>query len=115
MIGLEKGELSEEDICVKVVREFFLALKTKNYAKAGQVFSGMPASKIEEYFGKLNVVQIISIGKPYPHPTPGVGGYRVPCEIEIEHNGEKHIMKKSGVCVREVHGQPERWNIHGGI
>ncbi|MHC4464173.1 MAG: hypothetical protein ACYS30_22500 [Planctomycetota bacterium] len=114
-IGLVQGNLTDKEIAVKVVREFYEALIVKNYAKAGQLYSGVPADKMRERWEKLNVVRIISIGEPIPHPTPGVGGFQVPCKIEIERDGTKSIYEPYGPGVRPVHGQPDRWNIHGGV
>jgi len=114
-IGLVQGDLSDKAIAVKVVRQFYEALIAKDYAKAGRLFEGIPAEKIQEMFGDMNVVQIISISEPIPHPYPGVGGFQVHCEIEIEKNGVKSILKPYGPGVRPVHGQPDRWGIHGGV
>jgi hypothetical protein len=114
-IGLEQGRLTDKEIAVKIVREFYEALIAKDYAKAGQLYGGVPADKMRERWEELNVVQIISIGEPIPHPTPGVGGFQVHCEIEIEKDGVKSILKPYGPGVRPVHGQPNRWNIHGGV
>lgn len=113
-IGLAKGDLSDEEISVKVVREFFEALIAKDYAKAGRLLGGMPEAKMEECFGKIIVVRIISIGQPTPQPISGVGGTRVPCTVEVEVDGKLHEWEKNA-AVRPVHGQPDRWNIHGGI
>lgn len=114
-IGLVQGDLTDKEIAVKVVREFYEALIAKDYAKAGQLYSGAPADKMRERWEKMNVVRIISIGEPIPHPTPGVGGFQVPCKIEIERDGVKSIYEPYGPGVRPVHGQPDRWNIHGGV
>ena len=114
-IGLEQGKLTDKEIAVKVVREFYEALIAKDYAKAGQLYGGVPADKMRERWEELNVVQIISIGEPIPHPTPGVGGFQVPCKIEIERDGAKSIYEPYGPGVRPVRGQPNRWNIHGGV
>jgi len=114
-IGLVQGNLTDKEIAVKVVREFYEALIAKDYAKAGRLYSGVPADKIRERWKELNVVGIISIGEPVPHPTPGVGGFQVPCKIEVEKDGVKSVYEPYGPGVRPVHGQPERWNIHGGV
>ena len=114
-IGLAQGDLTGKEIAVKVVRQFYEALITKDYAKAGRLFEGIPAEKIQEMFGDMNVVQIVSIGEAVPHPYPGVGGFQVPCKIEIEKNGVKSIHEPYGPGVRPVHGQPDRWGIHGGV
>ncbi len=114
-IGLLQGDLTDKEIAVEVVRQFYQALIDKDYAKAGQLFEGVPAAKIQEWFEELNVISIVSIGEPTPHPTPGVGGFRVPCKIEFEKNGVTSIFEPYGPGVRPVHGQPDRWDIHGGV
>ncbi len=114
-IGLLQENLTGEEIAVKVIRQFYEALIAKDYAKAGRLFEGIPAEKIQEMFGDMNVIQIISISEPIPHPYPGVGGFQVHCEIEIEKDGVKSILKPYGPGVRPVHGQPDRWGIHGGV
>ena len=113
-IGLIQGDLTNKEIAVKVVREFYEALIVKDYAKAGQISGGAPAAKMQERWQNINVLRIISISEPIPHPYPRVGGFQVHCEVEIEKDGVKSIMKPYGPGVRPVHGQPHRWNIHGG-
>lgn len=118
MVGLAQGDLSDEEIATEVVRQFFQALINKDYEKAGMLFGGIPAEKMQEWFGKINVVRIVSIEKPKPHPIPGVGGFVVPCEVELEDkDGNKSIWKPYGPAVRPVdpESQPNRWNLHGGI
>jgi hypothetical protein len=114
-IGLEQGDLSDQEIAVKVVREFYEAVIAKDYAKAGRIYGNTPATKIEEKFKELKIVRIISVGEPKPHPSPGVGGFMVPCKLEIEKDGVKSIYEPYGPGVRPIHGQPNRWGIHGGV
>ncbi len=114
VIGLIQGDLTDKEIAVKAVREFYEALIIKDYAKAGQISGGSPAKKTQERWQDITVLQIVSISEPIPHPYPGVGGFQVHCEIEIEKDGVKSILKPYGPGVRPVHGQPHRWNIHGG-
>jgi hypothetical protein len=114
-VGLTQGNLTDKEIAVKAVREFYEALIVQDYAKAGQIYSGVLATKMQERWQNITVLQIVSISEPIPHPYPGVGGFQVHCEIEIEKDGVKSIMKPYGPAVRPVHGQPHRWNIHGGV
>ena len=112
-VGLEQGDLSDNDIAVKVVRVFFEALIAKDYANAGQLIGGMPASKVEEVFGQLAVASIISIGEPTPYePNQSL---RVPCKIEVQRAGETSVFEPEGPFVRQVYQQPGRWIIIGGI
>ena len=114
-IGLEQGNLSDEEIAVKVVREFYEALIAKDHAKAGRIYGGVPTKIMEERFADLKVIRIISIGEPKPHPSPGVGGFMVPCKLEIEKDGIRSVYEPYGPGVRSVRGQPNRWDIHGGV
>ena len=114
-IGLIQGNLTDKEIAVKAVREFYKALIVKDYARVGQIYCGLPAAKMQERWQNINVLRIVSISEPIPHPYSGVGGFQVHCEIEIEKDGVKSIMKPYGPAVRPVHGQRHRWNIHGGV
>jgi len=116
VIGLEKGAMTDEEITVEVARQFFEALIARDYAKAGQLLSGVPAKKIEEWFGKRTFTRIIAIGKPAPQPIPLVGGTVVSFEVEeAGSDGAKSVWKGS-LAIRPVgKDQPTRWTIHGGI
>ena len=114
-IGLIQGNLTDKEIAMKVVREFYEALIVKDYAKAGQIYSGVPATKMQERWRNINVLCIVSISEPIPHPDPRVGGFQVHCKIEIEKDGIRSILEPYGPGVRPVHGQPHRWSIHGGV
>jgi hypothetical protein len=117
-VGLAQGNLSDEEIAKEVVRQFFEALINKDYEKAGMMFGGIPAEKMQQWFGNRNIVRIVKIDEPKPHPIPGVGGFVVPCEVELEDkDGNKSIWKPYGPAVRPVDPdfQSHRWNLHGGI
>ena len=114
-IGLVQGDLTGKEISVKVVRQFYEAFIEKDYAKAGLLCSGISAAEMQKRWQNINVLRIVSISEPVPHPTPKVGGFQVHCEIEIEQDGVRSILKPYGPGVRPVHGQPHRWGIHGGV
>jgi hypothetical protein len=113
-IGLAKGSLSDEEIATKVAREFFEALIAKDYAKAGVIYSGMPAARVREAFGKIDFLRIVSVGEPTPHPDARTHFLQVPCEIEIRIDGQTET-KEFVPLIRENYNQPERWSIQGGI
>ncbi|HBG77948.1 MAG TPA: hypothetical protein DDW84_03735 [Phycisphaerales bacterium] len=112
-VGLLQGRLSDKEIAVEVVRQFLEALIAKDYVKAGRLYSGLPAEKVEQNFGQVKFLRIISIGEPAPSAL--TGGYKVPCILEIEKDGKVTQWSPYGPFVRQVHGQKERWNICGGI
>lgn len=114
-IGLIQRNLTDREIAVKCVRQFYEALMAKDYARAGQIYGGASAARMQERWKDINVLRIISISEPIPHPYPKVGGFQVHCEIEIEKDGVTSRLKPYGPGVRPLKGQAHRWNIHGGV
>jgi len=110
-IGLAQGNLSDEEIAVEVVRQFLEALIARNYDKASKLFPGVPADKIKEMFGELNIIRIVSMGKPIPHSE--TNRLRVPYEVEVEMEGKISQWKQQGNLVQHLAGQPGRWAICG--
>jgi hypothetical protein len=114
-VGLAQGEMTEAQVAKEVVRQFFQAMIDKDYAKAGQLFSGMPASKMQEMVErmKMPVVRIVSIGEPIPHAV--TRGLKVPVTVEVEDNGQLREWSPNGPFVRQVESDPTRWQIIGGV
>ena len=114
-IGLEQGELSDNQIAVKLVRSFFEALIAYDYAEAGRIYQGIPADRLEQAFGK-SILRIISIGPPEKDPKYD-GKLRVPCSLEMEKDGKitEWQPHPEGILVGPVENQPQRWTIYGGI
>jgi hypothetical protein len=114
-VGLAQGSLNDEEIAVEVAIQFFEALIAKDYAKAGKLLEGIPADTMQEMFGHIKFLRIISIGPAGPHPNPKTGGLVVPCTVEIEKDGQISEWKLERLGVRQVFNQPGRWTIFGGI
>ncbi len=110
-VGLAQGNLSDEEIAVEVVRQFFEALIARNYDKASKLFPGVPADEIKETFGEINIIRIVSMGKPTLQSE--TNNVRVPFEVEVEMEGKKSLLKKQGPYVQHLAGQPDRWAICG--
>lgn len=113
-VGVTKGDLSDNQISIKVARDFFEALIAKNYAKAGSIMSGTPETKMKDSFGKLEFLRIVSIGDPKSNPDAGSHTLQVPCDVELRVNG-KNKTETFQLNVRPVDGQPDRWLVSGGI
>lgn len=116
-VGLVQGQLTDEEIAVEVVRQFFEALIASDFVKAGRLLEGLPAEEIKKDYGKVKYLRIVSIEKP-TKPQAGAyvpGAFRVPCTIEIEKDGKIEQWKPYGPFVRPVMGQHGRWTICGGI
>jgi len=114
-IGLLQGDLTDNEIAVEVVRQFFEALIARDYAKAGRLFGGVPAERIQKKYGHIKLIRIVSIGKPVLNPA--TAELRVPYVVEIDENGiiTEWKTKYNYIPVRQVHGQPGRWATTGGL
>ena len=116
-IGLIQGTMTNDEVAVEVVRQFWKAIIDKDYAKASQMYEGIPAAKLEQGFGKLEnyKIEIVSVGPVRPHPNPKTRGVIVPCTIKMEINGEIAEQTFDRIGVRQVYNQPGRWTIFGGL
>ncbi len=114
-VGLEQGNLTDEEAAAEVVRQFFEALIANDFAKAGQLLEGAPADFIQKQFGQIKFVRVVSVGPVGPHPIPQTRGLVVPCTLEIEQDGKIVQWERKGIGVREVYNQPGRWTIFSGI
>jgi hypothetical protein len=112
-IGLPQGDLTDNEIAVEVVRQFFEALIAQDYAEAGRLFGGVPAERMQKKYGHIKFVRIVSLGEPVLNPP--TRELRVPYVVEIEENGAitRWKTKYDFVPVRQVHGQPGRWATTG--
>ncbi len=114
-VGLLQGDLSNDQIALEVVRQFFEALMVRDYGKAGTLMEGIPADRMQQGFGHMKVLRIISVGPVAPHPKPETKGVIVLCTVEIEKDGKVSEWKLEQLGVRQVFNQPGRWTIFGGI
>lgn len=110
-IGLAQGNLSDNEIAVKVVRELLEALIAKDYSKASRLYQGIPVSVLEKHLASKTLIRIMSIGEPKPSKWNKL---LVPCKYEVEENGKKFIVQ-SNAYVRRVFGEQDRWTCDGGI
>lgn len=114
-IGMEQGSLTDQEIAVKLVREFFEALIAKDYAKAVKIHGYQDPNfqpQKQKDLKELNVVRIVSIGEPIIHGQPA--GLSIRCTVEIEKRGQITQWQLNPV-VHRVYGRPNRWIIIGGI
>jgi hypothetical protein len=115
-VGLEFTEpnLTEEQMAVDTVRAFFEALIAKDYNEVSRL-RGMPEKMRAEFIKglektNLNVIEVISIGKPYP-PARSWGVMTVPCTVAVEINGKRIEKKLENVYVHRVLGHPNRRTV----
>jgi hypothetical protein len=113
-VGLAKGTLSDNEIATKVVREFLDALMAQDYAKAGNLYMGVPADQAKTLFGSFKLLQIVSMDAPV-RVQQMRRSLRVHCRLEMEAHGQKGIKDTYGIFVCPVPSQPDRWAIKGGF
>ena len=114
-VGLLQGDLTDNEIAVKVARQVFEALIARDYAKVGRLLGGVPAERIQKKYGRIRFIRIVSIGEPALNPA--TTELNVPYVVEIEENGiitEWKTKKHDYIPVRQLHGQPGRWTTTGG-
>ena len=117
VIGVAQGELTDEQAAVATVRQFFQALKEKNYRQAGLINSGELPAYTRRDFSSFQVVKIISVGPAEAQTNCVKRGFRVPCKLEIVRpDGHQYVAQPSPyVRPGDVEAQPDRWNITGGV
>ncbi len=113
-VGMEVGDLTNDEIATKVVKEFFEALIAEDYGKAGILLEGTPADKMKEMLGRFKFLRIVEIGKPLAGKHPDPAAVQVPAKIEWQANGQQEIHEFTPY-VRPVYGHPDRRVICGGI
>ncbi len=116
-VGLSRGSLTEAQIAEKVAKEFFEALVAEDYNKAGRLIGGMPGDSLKAMLTSKGIkfTRVVSIGKAGPHPVPATRGLAVPCEIEMQKDGQTSVQSFPGLGVRPVEGQSDRWVVFGGF
>jgi hypothetical protein len=115
-IGLERTDLSEKEIAVKVVRSFLQALIAKDYDRAIKIYGYEDPDEKEglrKRFEKLNIVRIISIDDPISPRMNSRGKLRVPYKVELEEDGQITERQIKGVIAQRVLGHPNRWHVKG--
>jgi hypothetical protein len=115
-VGLEFTEpnLTEEQMAKAAVRVFFESLIAKDYNEAMRIWNDPDENipKVREGLEKLkkinlDVVEIISIGKPYI-PPHGWGQMVVPSTVAVKVDGQRIEKKLEDVHVKRIMGRPDR-------
>jgi hypothetical protein len=117
-VGLPQGAMTNDEVAVEVVRQFWQAMIDKDFAKASQMYEGIPVAMLEKAFAdssKGKLLEIVSVGPVQPHWMPKTGGVNVPCTIKIEKDGQVVEQTFDKIGVRQVRNQPGLWTIFGGL
>jgi hypothetical protein len=109
-VGLTQGQLSDEEASVEVVRQFLKSMIAEDYTRAGRLFPIL-ANQLQQQFGSVKFLRIVSIGPAVPNPKLETKGFNVQCTIEIEENGKRITPTLEGIKVQQLRNQPSRWVI----
>ena len=115
-IGLEQGDLTNEQIVIKVVQEFFNALIAKDYESAIKLLyheSPEAEAGIRKEIEKINIIRVISVDKAFP--CSPMGSWSVSCVFESEKDEKVVRLGPTNIFVNHVLGHPNRWVIEGGF
>ena len=118
--GLVKGDLTEDEIARKVVREFFEALIAGDYDKAGLIYGAWPAREAEGASGRGQVSpdrrdrQAHAAWRLIRALRAPDTSLQVPAKVEIEVKGRREIRDYSA-GVRALARKSDRRVIYGGI
>jgi hypothetical protein len=104
-LGLVQGHLTDEQVAVAVVRQFFEAVVAGDYDAAGRLVPPGRAEDVKEHLGDIKILRILSAGPAIPLPARENRTIVVPCAIEYEQGGMKNSMTSWGLVVQ----QAERW------
>ena len=110
-VGMAQGDMADEEIGVKVIREALKAWAASDYAKAGKLFGGAPPELfLREHYRCLQPINVTSIGRPVViEHTMAV--FRAKCTYKVKRDGRVETVSPR-FAVDGVDGQPGRWYVH---
>ncbi|HCO92495.1 MAG TPA: hypothetical protein DIU00_00850 [Phycisphaerales bacterium] len=108
-VGMAQGDMSNEEVAVKIIREALDAWAKGDFAKAGKLCGGAPRRMLAEAYSHVRPVRIISIGEPEKIDF-GTPRFWVPCQYEIKRDGQLEITNQK-LAALTVNGSPGRWYV----
>ena len=110
-VGMAQGDMTDEEVGVKVIRECLKAWAVSDYAKAGKLLGGAPPELFaRESYRRLQPISVASIGRPVvTEHTMAV--LRAKCTYKVKRGGQVETII-SKFAVDGVDGQPGRWYVH---
>ncbi len=118
LVGLEKGDLTDEEIASLVVSKALEATIAQDYDEVSRLMEGDPGDAIEQFIAEqfgAKLVRVISLGQPAPHHR-WKNILCVPCEIEVE--GKDGVRRAVSIIAtaKAIDYQPgNRWIVHTAL
>ena len=108
-IGLEQGDMTDEEVAIELTRQFVTALIAEDYDKAGLLWIGSPGFLLEEIFSGVKILELLSIDEARLDED---GAMVVSCKVLVE---SKFLQEKTELRInfsaRPITTQPVRWTV----
>lgn len=109
-LGLEQGKMSDQQIAVKVVEEFFGAWKAKDYDRAVRIHGYInPGNRdnVLRMLKRFDLLQVLEISEPSAPERP-MRGFSLLCRLQIHIDG---VTRESKWEVLVRRSTATRWRI----
>lgn len=112
--GLLQGDMTDKEAATEIVRQFFEAVITKDFSRAGQLYLAAPDFLVKQAFMGANLLKIISVGPAEPVTDPDSKAFICPCNMLVEIDGQYYelgvVMRAEQVAKKS---EPRRWLMTG--
>lgn len=108
--GMAKGDKSDPEIAVAVVRKYIEALIDGDSTKAQKLTGGFYTVSFADSVLNSKVGRIVSIGQPRPHEKRKQI-LVVPCQLDIENQTSGKQTIHLNVRTKALKNHPERWIV----
>lgn len=108
-VGLAKGEMSNEEVAVEILRLTLDALARDDYTTACKLCGGAPIELVDKFLVQWRPVSEVSIGSP-EFVQNILPVYKVKCTYDVERDGAVETVSPT-FFAREIRGQPGRWYV----
>ncbi len=112
-VGLEQGDMTDEEVAAEIVRQFFEAAMTNDFERAGQLYLAAPDYMVKNAFMGANILEISSIGPAYPDTDPDSKAMFCPAKAILEIGGEHYELTANWMKVNVAEETSKTWVICG--
>ncbi len=111
--GLVQGDMTDEEISVEVIRQFYEAIIAKDYDKAGLLYLAAPGFMVEKGYSGVNVIEITDISQARRDPDPDSDAMFCSCKALAEIGGELYEVDSKWMKVQRFDKDYGRWMLAG--
>ena len=108
-IGMYQGDMTDQEVATKLLKDFFEAVANRDYKYAGQLYLGAPDFMIKLAFEGAEILKIISIGPAIQNSAPNSKSMVCSCKVLMEYDGNKYILNVNSMNITQIDEHPSRW------